>query len=147
MNIKDDISSLLTEARLKCEEGDYKESLNLCQKAYALDPSPNILRKIERLQKFLNDETKENSPVISTESNSPVKEAARHFLNEAKKYEMSGKIDECINLLKEAYLCDPSDEIQAKIEEMKQAIDRDNPPIPLSSVISQEDKVCFFITE
>ncbi|VDQ15204.1 unnamed protein product [Trichobilharzia regenti] len=88
MNIKDDVVSLLTEARLKCEAGDYKESLNLCEKAYASDPSPNILRKIERLQKLVIDEaTKENqSPVISTESNSPVKVSIKRKIERIENY-------------------------------------------------------------
>ncbi|CAH8524595.1 unnamed protein product [Heterobilharzia americana] len=108
-----------------------------------MNPSPNLLRKIVRLQKIIADETKENSPVTPTKSNSPLKEAAKHFASEAERCKSAGNINECINLLKEAYICDPSDEIQTKIEQMKQASHPEDYTIYTSNaeVISGEEKL------
>ncbi|KAK4469151.1 hypothetical protein MN116_006733 [Schistosoma mekongi] len=142
MNFKSEFSSLVTQARLKCEEGNFHESLKLCQDAYTLNPSPSLMRKIVRLQNLLNQNAKENIPIAPKLSDSPSKEAARHFVNEAEKCMSSGNITKGVNFLKEAYLCAPSDVTESKIERIKETHSIINSS-PVSNVkeSSEEEKL------
>ncbi|KAH8859472.1 DNA excision repair protein ERCC-6-like [Schistosoma japonicum] len=142
MNFKGDFSSLVTQARLKCEEGKFHESLKLCQDAYTLNPSPSLMRKIVRLQNLLNENTKENIPIAPKLSDIHLKEADRHLVNESKKCMSSGNITESVNLLKETYVCAPSDEIEPKIERIKETYSTIYPS-PASNIkeSSKEEKL------
>lgn len=121
MNREDGFSSLVTQARLKCEEGNFHESLKLCQDAYAINPSSSLMRKIVRLQNLLSQDTKENIPIAPEKSDSPSKGVAKYFVCESEKYVSPSKITDSTNLLKEAYLCVPSAEIESKIERIEPA--------------------------
>ncbi|CAH8520084.1 unnamed protein product [Schistosoma rodhaini] len=111
MSQENEFSSLVTQARLKCEEGNFHESLKLCQDAYAINPSSSLMRKIVRLQNLICQDTKENIPKSPKKSDNPLKEAAKYFVCES----------ENTNLLKEAYLCVPSAEVESKIGEIEPA--------------------------
>lgn len=78
MSREDEFSSLVTQARLKCEEGNFHESLKLCQDAYAINPSSSLMRKIVRLQNLVSQDTKENIPIAPEKSENSLK--VRFFL-------------------------------------------------------------------
>ncbi|CAH8520101.1 unnamed protein product [Schistosoma rodhaini] len=121
MSQENEFSSLVTQARLKCEEGNFHESLKLCQDAYAINPSSSLMRKIVRLQNLICQDTKENIPKSPKKSDNPLKEAAKYFVCESEKYVSPGNITDSTNLLKEAYLCVPSAEVESKIGEIEPA--------------------------
>ncbi|CAH8487646.1 unnamed protein product [Schistosoma turkestanicum] len=118
MNREDEFSSLVTQARLKCEEGNFHESLKLCQDAYSLNPSSSLMRKIIRLQNLISEDTKENILLVPKQSGSPLKENTKKCIS-------SGNTTEGIDLPKEAYLYVPSDEVESKIGQIEQAYPTD----------------------
>lgn len=55
-----DPDELLSLARIAFEDGDPTRSLTLCQKVYELRPSAKLMRKIERIRLYIDQNEKEN---------------------------------------------------------------------------------------
>lgn len=58
------VETLLSKARILFEQGDTAGSIAKVKKAYAIDPNPKTLRKLERLEAVLENERKMAAEVI-----------------------------------------------------------------------------------
>ncbi|KAG5450515.1 DNA excision repair protein ERCC-6-like [Clonorchis sinensis] len=114
--------SLLSEARILFEKGQFRSSLELCNQAYAIKPCPKLLRKIERIKPYVDSANKEDDSDVENSPPTPVREVARHLIDRAREAFKSGNLSDALRFLKESYECVPCDKTAGKISKVEEAI-------------------------
>ncbi|CAL8094902.1 unnamed protein product [Calicophoron daubneyi] len=118
MDPEGEFQSLVSQARIVFETGDFQGALDLCDLAYKIKPCPKLLRKIERIKQFMHENQREDVEYGA----SPVKEVVDHLLASSSREMKAGNLAASLNFLKEAYEQDPSEEMAAKISCAEKAI-------------------------
>ncbi|OON18356.1 protein, SNF2 family, partial [Opisthorchis viverrini] len=114
--------SLLSEARILFEKGQFRSALELCNQAYEIKPCPKLLRKIERIKPYVDSANKEDDSDVENSPPTPVREVARHLIDQAREAFRSGNLPDALRFLKESYECVPCDKTAGKIRKVEEAI-------------------------